>query len=250
MSDNSRDLNDLSGQVAVIVCAGNGVDEATAVLLARHGADVVVGGQPRALLDALAARVRRHGRRSLALVADVRRAKDCATLINETVEELGQIDILINHSGGHCAQPLEQLDAESWQSMLDRDLRSVFVLSQLASRHMTPRRGGVIVNVCTETLGIGGRSGGANAVAMAGVGNLTRAMASAWRAHGIRVNCIAISGATRDQFRASPRGGRDPESDEAEAIASTILFCACRGASFISGQTITIAGEPRPFTLA
>jgi NAD(P)-dependent dehydrogenase (short-subunit alcohol dehydrogenase family) len=248
------DAFDLSGQVAVVTGAGTGVGKAAAILLARHGADVVAAGRTPSSLDATLDEVRSLGRRSLAVVTDVSRPDDCVRLIEATITELQGIDILVNSAGEWQSRPLDHWDANSWHAMLDLNLRSVFLLSQLASRHMLAQGRGVIVSVSPDTGEIGEPSSTRHGAVKAGLSSLTRAFAAAWGPHGVRVNCVAM-GTLRSEGGSAPmepNGALNSASirnalgraGTAEEIAYPILFCVSRAASFMTGETITIAGGP------
>lgn len=246
---------DLTDQVAVITGGGTGIGRATARLLAAHGAHCVLASRRVENLDAVAAEVRAHGRRALVVPTDVRRPADCERLIAETIAAFGQIDILVNNAGGSRMAQLLDWTLEAWENMQALNLRSVFLLSQAAARHMVARRRGAIVNISSGAGETGLPWVAPYGAAKSGVNNLTRSFAAGLGPHGIRVNCLAVGAVKSEGFlRAMARAGQDPDvvgganaigrAGLPEEIAWPILFLVSRAASFLSGETIAINGGP------
>jgi len=255
MSDYDLDVFDQTGKVAVITGGGTGIGRATALLFASRGADVVLASRKVENLERVAAEVRERGRRALVVPTDVRKPEDCRALIERTIAEFGRIDILVNNAGGSQMMPLEAWTLEGWENMIALNLRSVFLLSQAAARHMIPRRRGAIVNISSGAGETGLPYVAPYGAAKAGVNNLTRSLAAALGPHGIRVNCIAVGAIKSEGFlRAMAKAGRDPDAVGAtnalgraglpEEIAWPILFLASGASSFLSGETIGVNGGP------
>jgi NAD(P)-dependent dehydrogenase (short-subunit alcohol dehydrogenase family) len=247
---------DLSGQVAVVTGGGTGIGAATALVLAEHGADIVLASRKRDNLERVAAVVKEHGRRVLVVPTDVRDADACLDLVNITVGEFGQLDILVNNAGGSQSRALADWDVEGWQHSIDLNLRSVFILSQAAAQHMMERQHGTIVNISSGAAEHGLPFVAPYGAAKAGVENLTASFAAGLAAFGIRVNCVGVGAIKSEGFvRAMTRIGQDPDrvggrsngfgrAGLPEEIAWPILFLVSRAASFLSGQTIYVGGPP------
>ncbi len=143
---------------------------------------------------------------------------------------------------------LEAWTLEEWENMMALNLRSVFLLSQAAARHMMPRGRGVIVNISSGAGETGLPWVAPYGAAKAGVNNLTRALAAGLGPHGIRVNAIAVGAVKSEGFvRAMARAGRDPDevgrhnalgrAGLPEEIAYPILFLCSRASAFLTGET-------------
>lgn len=253
----AADIFDLSGQVAVITGGGTGIGRATALVFTDFGARaVVLASRKTDNLESVAAEVREHGGTPLVVQTDVRQPEDCQALIDRTIEEYGQIDILVNNAGGSHSYPLESWTLDGWANMLDLNLRSVFLLSQAASKHMLERGRGNIVNISSGASQLGLPYVAPYGAAKAGVNNLTATFAGALTPHGIRVNCIAVGAVASEGFvKEMQRIGRDPDdvggrsnavgrAGRPEEIAYPILFLVSEASSFLSGETIYVGGGP------
>ena len=255
--DKSKNIFDLSGQVAIITGGGTGIGRATALVLTDYGARAVVLASRKAEnLESVAAEVRARGGEPLVVVTDVRKPEDCQNLIDRTMQEYGQIDILVNNAGGSHSYPLDSWTLDGWANMIDLNLRSVFLLSQAAANHMIPRGRGNIVNISSGAGQLGLPYVAPYGAAKAGVNNLTLTFAGALGPHGIRVNCVAVGAVASEGFvREMQRIGRDPDdvggrsnaigrAGRPDEIAFPILFLVSEAASFLSGETIYVGGGP------
>jgi len=247
---------DLTGQTAVVTGGGTGIGRATALVLAEHGADVVLASRRVENLERVAAEVQARHRRSLVVPTDVRDADACEALVARAVETFGQLDILVNNAGGSHSRALGDWDVDSWQNSIDLNLRSVFLLSQAAARHMMSRQQGSIVNISSGAAEHGLPFVAPYGAAKAGVENLTASFAAGLAPHGVRVNCVGVGAIKSEGFlRAMARIGQDPDvvggrsngfnrAGLPEEIAWPILFLVSPAASFVSGQTLYVGGPP------
>jgi NAD(P)-dependent dehydrogenase (short-subunit alcohol dehydrogenase family) len=258
MSEPDADVFDQTGRVAVITGGGTGIGRATALLFARHGADVVLASRKQENLERVAAEVHEStGRRSEVAVTDVREVDQCERLIDEALDTMGRIDVLVNNAGGSHTYPFESWTPDRFQNMVDLNLRSTFVLSHRVASHMIERGSGSIVNVSSGAAAIGLPDVAPYGAAKAGVENLTQSFAAALTPHGVRVNCVRVGAIKSEGFlRAMEKAGRDPDKVGGRAaamgragwpleIAWPILFFASEAASYVSGQTIYVGGGPR-----
>jgi len=251
------DIFALDDRVAVITGGGTGIGRAAAHVLAARGARVVIASRKVQNLEQVADELREDGYECLVVPTDVRDADQCEALIARAAEHFGRLDILVNNAGGSWSLPLEQWTLDRWQNMIDLNLRSVFVLSVAASKHMIERGAGAIVNISSGASEIGLPFVAPYGAAKAGVNNLTKTFAGAWTPHGVRVNCIAVGAVASEGFlRAMDRAGLDPDkvggasnavgrAGRPEEIAYGILFLVSDAASFLSGETIYMGGGPK-----
>jgi NAD(P)-dependent dehydrogenase (short-subunit alcohol dehydrogenase family) len=251
------DRFDLSGRVAVVTGGGTGIGRGTALVLAEHGANVVLAGRRVEPLDTTAAEIRALGRRALGIPTDVTDPAACQGLVDATLDELGRLDILINNAGGAETKSIASWDEDEWQQVLALNLGSVWHLSRAASEPMLAQGKGAIVNISSGASLLAMPQAAPYAAAKAGVNNLTGSMAAAWTRKGIRVNAIAV-GAVRAATLVDDlaRYGIDADAmgetnalgriGEPEEIGYGVLFFASDASSFCSGQTLYMHGGPGP----
>jgi NAD(P)-dependent dehydrogenase (short-subunit alcohol dehydrogenase family) len=248
---------DHTGQVAVVTGGGTGIGRATALLFAAHGADVVLASRRVENLEHVAAEVAETGRHALVVATDVRDVDQCDRLIDESIAELGRIDVLVNNAGGSHTYPFEDWTADRFQNMVDLNLRSAFVLSHRVSSHMVERGSGSIVNISSGAAVMGMPVHAPYGAAKAGLESLTMSFAAALAPHGVRVNCVRVGAIKSEGFlRAMASAGIDPDEMGGRAaglgragtpdeIAWPILFLASEASSYISGQTLYVGGGPK-----
>ncbi|MEO3760148.1 SDR family oxidoreductase [Mycobacterium sp. B14F4] len=247
----------MEGRVAVVTGGGTGIGRAAAVVLAEHGADIVLAGRRVEPLKSTVNDIEALGRRALAVPTDVTGADECRALVDTTLAEFGRLDVLVNNAGGGETKSIMKWTDEEWQQVLDLNLSSAWYLSRAAAQPMIKQGKGAIVNISSGASLLAMPQAAAYAAAKAGLNNLTGSMAAAWTRKGVRVNCIACgairtpgleSDAQRQGFEIDMIGqtnasGRVGEPDE---IGYGVLFFASDASSFCSGQTLYMHGGPGP----
>jgi NAD(P)-dependent dehydrogenase (short-subunit alcohol dehydrogenase family) len=252
----AAELYDLTGKVAVVTGGGTGIGAATAMLLAEHGADVAIAARTVADLEAMSARVEAvTSRRCLAVPTDVKVEESVIELVEKAVAQLGRIDILVNNAGGTRMSPLADIPTRGWDSSFELNVRSAYLATREAGRHMVAQGAGSIVNVSSGA-GVHGVRGGAHySSSKAALQMFTRVTAAEWGRHGIRANCVAVGGIASERVLAAWEvAGIDPELLSASTplgrvgqpieVAQVIHFLACDASSYVSGETISVDGGP------
>jgi NAD(P)-dependent dehydrogenase (short-subunit alcohol dehydrogenase family) len=253
-----EDVFDHSGEVAVITGGGTGIGRATALLFAAHGADVVLASRKVENLEAVAAEVTAAtGRRAHVVATDVRDAEQCEALIDQSLAEMGRVDVLVNNAGGSHSYAFEDWTPQRFQNMVDLNLMSAFVLSHRVAPHMVERGSGSIINISSGAAAMPLPIHTAYGAAKAGLENLTQNFAAALAPNGIRVNCVRVGAIKSEGFlRAMDAAGIDPDEMGAQGaglgragvpdeIAWPILFFASAASSYVSGQTLYVGGGPK-----
>ena len=247
----------LKGRVAVITGGGTGIGRGSALVLAEHGADVVLAGRRRKPLESTANEAQALGRRALAVPTDVTAAEACQGLIDTTLQEFGRIDILVNNAGGAETKSILKWPDDDFDHVVALNFGAVWHLSRAAAKPMLKQGKGAIVNISSGASLVGMPQAAPYGAAKAAVNNLTASMAAAWTGKGVRVNCIAV-GAVRAAtlIDDAARYGIDPESvgmtnalgrlGEPDEIGYGVLFFASDASSFCSGQTLFMHGGPGP----
>jgi NAD(P)-dependent dehydrogenase (short-subunit alcohol dehydrogenase family) len=246
----------LEGRVAVVTGGGTGIGRGCALVLAEHGADVVLAGRRPGPLEKTSAEIEALGRRALAVPTDVTDVTHCERLVEHTVADMGRLDILVNNAGGASTKPIADWAPEEWHHVIDLNIGSVWFLSRFAVKPMLEQGKGAIVNISSGSAFFGFPMGAPYGAAKAAVNNLTMSMAAAWTPRGVRVNAVA-SGAVRTEMliEDSKRYGLDEEAlgagnamgriGEPDEIGYAVLFFASEASSYCSGQTLWVNGGPK-----
>jgi NAD(P)-dependent dehydrogenase (short-subunit alcohol dehydrogenase family) len=247
----------LEGRVAIITGGGTGIGRGTALVLAEHGADIVLAARRTEPLESTAGEVEALGRRALTVPTDVTSAEQCQERVDATLGEFGRVDILVNNAGGAQTKSLMKWTEEEWLQVVALNLGSVWFLSRAAAVPMLAQGKGAIVNISSGASLLAMPQAAPYAAAKAGVNSLGGSMASAWTRKGVRVNTIAV-GAVRAAtlLEDAERYGLDPDAigltngsgrlGEPDETGHGVLFFASDASSFCSGQTLYMHGGPGP----
>jgi NAD(P)-dependent dehydrogenase (short-subunit alcohol dehydrogenase family) len=244
----------LDGRVAVVTGASSGLGNRFAKVLHAAGATVVVAARRADRLEALRDEL---GDRVVPVTCDVSVDTDCEHLITTAIAVDGHLDVLVNNAGIGSPSPAELEPIDGFREVVDVNLNALFLLSQLAGRHMIERRSGTIVQVAS-ILGLVASTPIKQASYCASKGaviSLTRELGCQWARKGVRVNALAPGwfpsemtslmfgedaqeSAVDFMVRTCPqgRGGEEHELDGA------LLFLASDAASYVTGQVLAVDG--------
>jgi NAD(P)-dependent dehydrogenase (short-subunit alcohol dehydrogenase family) len=182
----------LDGRRALVTGASRGIGQAIAEALAQAGCALAVSARDRGSLEETAARVRDAGQPCHTLAQDVRDTASVAQGVERAAEALGGLDILVNNAGVEQVRPSLEVDEALWERILGTNLKGAFFASQAAGRIMAAAgSGGAIVNLCSLTSYVGVPTAVPYGASKSGLLGMTRALATEWAPHGIRVNAIA-----------------------------------------------------------
>ncbi|WP_112310699.1 SDR family NAD(P)-dependent oxidoreductase [Pseudogemmobacter bohemicus] len=257
MSAKPKDIFDLTGRVAIVTGASRGIGEALAYGLAGRGASVVVNynSAPDRAANVVAT-IEAMGAKAIAIQADISDEAAADRLVAETVQAFGKLDILINNAGIVLPAAAEDCALSDWRRTMAVNLDGVFLVSRAAGRQMIAQKSGAIISV-------GSMSGrivnwpfrhAAYNVSKAGVHMLTKALATEWAEHGIRVNAIAPgyirTELTDEVLREHPdvvrdhwaKGAVQDRIGSVDELVGAVVYLASDAASFTTGEIITIDG--------
>ncbi|NBO64675.1 MAG: SDR family NAD(P)-dependent oxidoreductase, partial [Acidobacteria bacterium] len=166
----------LDGQVALVTGGSQGIGRATALILARLGADVAIMARTAERCEAVATEARDLGRRAVALVGDMSKPEDIKSVVEKTSSELGPVSILVNNAAITRDGLLLRMKRHDWDEVIETNLTGVFVMIQQVLPMMTKARRGRIINL-TSVVAQSGNVGQANYIAAkAGIIGLTKAV--------------------------------------------------------------------------
>jgi 2-dehydro-3-deoxy-D-gluconate 5-dehydrogenase len=184
----------LSGKVAVVTGASQGIGRAVAMGLAQAGADLVLAKYPgprQEEIKGVQAEIEALGRKALIVQTDVADVAQVRALMEKTHQTFGRLDILVNNAGWTGTTPALDVTEEEYDRTMAASLKSVFFASQAAARIMIPQGGGRIINIGSNFGQIAFKSRSVYAAAKAGVHHLSRALSLEWARDGVLVNVVA-----------------------------------------------------------
>jgi 3-oxoacyl-[acyl-carrier protein] reductase len=242
---------DLTQRVALITGGGRGIGRAIATTLAAAGATVVVNYCNDADTAAeTVATITNNGGSAQAIQADVRKSDDVERMVNDTHSTHGRIDILVNNAGITRDGLLLRMKDEDFDSVLETNLRGVYLCTRAVLRPMLRQRGGRIINI-SSVVGLAGNIGQANyAAAKAGILGFTRSVAREVATRNITANAIAPGFIETDMTRGLDDTTRQTllgsiplrRLGTPQDVANLACFLASDAAAYITGQTLTVDG--------
>jgi NAD(P)-dependent dehydrogenase (short-subunit alcohol dehydrogenase family) len=251
-----ENLFSLKGKVAIITGGSRGIGRAIALAYAEAGADVVVSSRNKRPpeLEKVAEEIQTLGKRALAVPAHVGKKEDVETLVRKTLHAFGRIDILVNNAGANpVLSAMVDLEEDSFDKVLEVNLKGAFLMSRAVAREMIKQGGGRIINMSSIS-GLRARADGTGAycISKAAMNMMTQVMARELARHHILVNAIAPGSIKTDFSRVN---WTDPERKaqrireielkrfgEPEEVVGIALFLASDASSFVTGEIIRVDG--------
>jgi len=252
---------ELQGQVAIVTGAGRGIGRATALELARLGADILIAELDQMGGKRTGDQVAALGRRAVVTPTDVTSRGDLRAMVDRAKADFGRIDILVNNAGIYRAAATLDVTEEHWDAIMTINAKAVFFASQAVLPVMIAQKRGSIVSLASMAGKIGNKSNLPYNASKAAVISMTKSLALAHAADGIRVNCVcpgfvetdmwayvareqgALLGMTAEQFTrqraASVPLGR---MEKPEDVAHVIAFLAGPRSGYMTGQALSVDG--------
>ncbi|HXY61548.1 MAG TPA: 3-oxoacyl-[acyl-carrier-protein] reductase [Nitrospirota bacterium] len=240
----------ISGKIALVTGAAQGIGRNIALALANDGADVAICDVNLDAAQKTAGDIGAAGRKSLALKANVSSSADVTAMIDTVVEKFGKIDILVNNAGITRDGLILRMKEEDWDLVLSINLKGSFLCTKAALKYMTKQRTGTIINIAS-IVGAMGNAGQANYVASkAGLIGFTKTIAREYANRGITANAVApgfidtamtqalSENIRQDLAKQIPLGKLGTPED----VANAVRFLASPWASYITGQVIHVNG--------
>jgi citronellol/citronellal dehydrogenase len=248
---NMRFTSDLlNGQVALVTGGGTGMGRATAIEMARCGADVVVLGRRAEPIEDCANIIRGLGRKAVAISADIRLPDQIDSAMLRIKEEFGRLDILVNNAGGQFVTPARELNNKGFETVIRNNLIGSWQMTKAVADHFMLEHGGsiVFVTACVRS----GLSGFVHtAAARGGVLAMMKTLAFEWAEFGIRLNCVApgtIKTEGMDHYPIDPeqwlklnRNVMGHMGDVGD-ISAAIIFLSSSLGKFVTGEEWYIDG--------
>jgi 3-oxoacyl-[acyl-carrier protein] reductase len=246
----------LQGKVAVVTGASKGIGAGIARQLAAEGAAVVVNysssksGADKVVNDIIAA-----GGKAFAVQANIAKPAEIERLFDETVKKFGRVDVLVNNAGVYEFAPLEAVTPEHYHRQFDLNVLGLILASQQAAKRFGDA-GGSIINISSVVATLAPPNASVYSATKAAVDAVTRSLAKELGPRKIRVNSIAPGMVETEGFHAAGIGESDMRRDvekqtplgrigQPQDIAGAAVFFASDDASWITGESLMIAGGYR-----
>lgn len=244
---------DLAGRTALVTGANVGIGQAIAVALAEAGMDIVAASSSMSKTGSETARaVDAHDRSFTAYDVDFSDPDAVREFANRLVAEGPAIDTLVNNAGAIYREPALTHSQEQWQRILDIDLTSQFILTQVLGGAMVGRGFGRIISIASMRVFQGGEGVLGYTASKAGLAGITRSFANEWGRHNVTANAVAPGYVTTENTRVLQE---DHEAYQrildripvgrwasAEDIGGAVVFLASPAADYITGVTLPVDG--------
>ena len=240
----------LTDKAALITGGGRGIGEASARRLAEYGAKVILADMNLEAAQCVAEDLNAHGSEARALEFNVAEFDKIPGKIAEARAMFGRIDILVNVAGITGSTPIEEITLESWDRMMDIDLKSMFFVTQAVFAVMKEQGYGKLVHMSSLAALRGGRSSDASyACAKAGILNLSKCFALRGAAYHITSNAVCPGNILTPMGRTLSWSKVDPKTyiplgryGTAEDIANAVLFYASDLSDYVTGDYMNVNG--------
>ena len=244
----------LMGKNIIVTGGGTGLGKSMATRFAELGANLVITSRREGVISEAAKELQKSGGKVVALPCDVRDPEKVEAMVEQTVKELGSVDILLNNAAGNFISPTENLSPNAFKTVIDIVLNGTFHCTQAAGKVMRKNKSGIILNIVTTYAWTGSGYVVPSACAKAGVLAMTRSLAVEWAKYGIRTVAIAPGPfPTKGAWsRLAPPGlgidkkmkARIPLKRVGEHIelANLASYLISDQAAYINGEVVTIDG--------
>ncbi|WOD38132.1 glucose 1-dehydrogenase [Nodosilinea sp. E11] len=255
-------MKGLTGKTALITGASSGIGQSIAIRLAKEGCNVVINYRSdsegaettrQRAMEKACQDVENCGVKSLLIQGDVSKEEDAVSLVQQTIEHFGQLDILINNAGVQTESPSDAIEVDDFDWVLGVNLRGAYLCARETIKHLLAQnRPGSIINISSVHEIIPRPQYLSYSISKGGMGNMTKTLALEYAAKGIRVNGIA-PGATitpiNEAWTEDPEKQAEVESHipmgragTSDEMAAAVAFFASDEAAYITGQTLYIDG--------
>jgi 3-oxoacyl-[acyl-carrier protein] reductase len=231
----------LEGKVAIVTGGGRGIGRTIALKLAREGANIITFSRTKSEIKKVHKEILTLGRKSVAIVADVRKSSDIKHVANVTLKEFGKIDILINNAGVALLKLSHEMTEKEWDNIIDINLKGVFLCCKEILPIMLKQKNGIIINISSMAGKKGSSKFSAYCASKFGVIGFTESIAHEVENKGIRVYSVCPSSVdTKMCWDLHPEKRFNNLFLKPEYIADKVLELCLPNCNVHSGSTIEV----------
>ncbi len=250
--DTNKNIFSLTGKTALVTGASRGLGQAIAVGLAQAGADVICSSSREGGVDQTAALIRETGQKAYTIAADLSKPEAVRNLVEQAYKLVSNVDVLVNNGGTIARHPAVDFPLDEWNNVIDVNLNSAFLLSQLVGKRMLNNKQGKIINIASMLSFTGGITVPAYTASKHGIVGLTKALANEWAINNVQVNAIAPGYFRTDNTQAlqdNPERNKDIEKripagewGEPEQLVGAVTFLATAASDYVNGHVLAVDG--------
>jgi len=244
------DLFSLRSKVAIVTGGSKGLGRAMAIGLGDAGAQVVVVSRSKNLIEEASNEIIKKGGKAIPVPADVTKVEDIEQMAKTVADKFGKIDILINNAGIAPMNKALNISIEEWDSVIETNLKSVFLMARIVGERMIQQKKGKIINISSVLGKMASNTALHYCASKAGIIQMTKALALEWAGFGINVNCIAPGFFETEMIKEHDETQRKflmfkipfKRTGKPEEIVGTVIFLASEASDYITGETIFVDG--------
>lgn len=243
-------LFSLKGKTALVTGAAQGLGQGISLALAEAGADIVSVSLTSS--DETVKAAEAFGVKAVGIEADLGDHSKLQSTFDEALKLTGHVDILVNNAGIIRRTPAKDHSEKDWFDVINLNLNTVFLLSQIAGRHMLERQSGKIINICSMLSYQGGINVPGYTASKHGVAGLTKAFANEWAGSGLNINAIApgymatdnTAPIRADENRSNAILDRIPAGrwGTPEDVKGPAIFLASPASDYLNGHVLCVDG--------
>lgn len=242
----------LEGKVAIVTGAGQGIGKAIALRLARDGANIAVADVNPETANATAGEVEGLGRKAIAVKTDVSSSEQVNKMVEQTLRDLGRIDILVNNAAFVADLPQNFIDEteEYWDRVIAVSFKGVVLCSRAVLDTMIEKQSGKIVSISSDAGRVGQGGQTVYSGTKGGVIAFTKALAREVARYSINVNCVSPGATDTPAFQKNPEKIKEvvPKGiplrriAKPEDVAGAVAFFCSSDSDYLTGQVMSVSG--------
>lgn len=241
---------EFKGQVALVTGSARGIGKAIAEGLARKGADIVIADVNLEEARETSHEIEKNGVKTMAVKLDVSKSEEVVKTFEEIMKGFGRLDILVNNAGITRDSLLLRMKEEDWDSVINVNLRGVFLCSKEAVKIMSRQRYGRVVNIASVVAFIGNPGQANYSASKAGIVGLTKTTAKEYAGRGITSNAVAPGFIITAMTDALPENVKEEMKKaipmtrfgSVDDVANAVVFLSSPSSGYITGQVLHVNG--------